>query len=54
MVNLSNIRVAFGERVIFNNEDFLLRLDDKVGTPVMMNRTGSRSSSVSTKARASR
>jgi len=31
MVNLSNIRVAFGERVIFNNEDFHLRLGDKVG-----------------------
>jgi len=31
MVNLSNIRVAFGERIIFNKEDFLLRPGDKVG-----------------------
>ena len=31
MVNLSNIRVAYGERVIFNNGDFLLRPGDKVG-----------------------
>jgi ATP-binding cassette subfamily F protein 3 len=31
MVNLSNIRVAFGERVIFAGEDFLLRPGDKVG-----------------------
>ena len=31
VINLSNIRVAFGERVIFNSEDFLLRLGDKVG-----------------------
>jgi ATP-binding cassette, subfamily F, member 3 len=31
MVNLSNIRVAFGERVIFDNGDFLLRPGDKVG-----------------------
>jgi ATP-binding cassette subfamily F protein 3 len=31
MVNLSNIRVAFGERVIFSNGDFLLRPGDKVG-----------------------
>ena len=31
MVNLSSIRVAFGERVIFNNEDLLLRPGDRVG-----------------------
>ncbi len=31
MVNLSHIHLAFGERVIFNNEDFLLRPGDKVG-----------------------
>ena len=31
MVNLSNIRVAFGERVIFAHGDFLLRPGDKVG-----------------------
>jgi hypothetical protein len=31
MVNLSRIRVAFGERIIFNDEDFLLRPGDKVG-----------------------
>jgi ATP-binding cassette subfamily F protein 3 len=31
MVNLSHIRVAFGERIIFNDEDFLLRPGDKVG-----------------------
>ena len=31
MVNLSNIRVAFGDRVIFTNGDFLLRPGDKVG-----------------------
>jgi ATP-binding cassette subfamily F protein 3 len=31
MVNLSNIRVAFGERVIFDKGDFLLRPGDKVG-----------------------
>ena len=31
MVNLSNIRVAFGERVIFDNGNFLLRPGDKVG-----------------------
>ncbi|MCX7039068.1 MAG: ATP-binding cassette domain-containing protein, partial [Spirochaetes bacterium] len=31
MVNLSNIRVAYGERVIFNSGDFLLRPGDKVG-----------------------
>ncbi len=31
MVNLSNIRVAYGERVIFKNGDFLLRPGDKVG-----------------------
>ena len=31
MVNLSNIRVAFGERIIFDNGDFLLRPGDKVG-----------------------
>ena len=31
MVNLSHIRVTFGERIIFNNEDFLLRPGDKVG-----------------------
>jgi ATP-binding cassette, subfamily F, member 3 len=31
MVNLSGIRVAFGERVIFSNGDFLLRPGDKVG-----------------------
>ena len=31
LVNLSNIRVAFGERVIFDNGDFLLRPGDKVG-----------------------
>src|ERR1700690_4319284 len=31
MVNLSNIRVAFGERIIFDSEDFLLRPGDKVG-----------------------
>jgi ATP-binding cassette subfamily F protein 3 len=31
MVNLSNIRVAFGDRVIFSNGDFLLRPGDKIG-----------------------
>ena len=31
MVNLSNIRVAFGERVIFDNGNFLLRPGDRVG-----------------------
>jgi ATP-binding cassette subfamily F protein 3 len=31
MVNLSHIRVAYGERIIFNNGDFLLRPGDKVG-----------------------
>ena len=31
MVNLSNIRVAFGERVIFDNENLLLRPGDRVG-----------------------
>ncbi len=31
MVNLSNIRVAFGERIIFDNGSFLLRPGDKVG-----------------------
>jgi ATP-binding cassette subfamily F protein 3 len=31
MVNLANIRVAFGERVIFRNGDFLLRPGDRVG-----------------------
>ena len=31
MVNLSNIRVAYGARVIFSNGDFLLRPGDKVG-----------------------
>jgi ATP-binding cassette, subfamily F, member 3 len=31
MVKLSNIRVAFGERIIFDNGDFLLRPGDKVG-----------------------
>ena len=31
MLNLSNIRVAFGERVIFRNGDFLLRPGDRVG-----------------------
>ena len=31
MVNLSNIRVAFGERLIFRNGDFLLRPGDRVG-----------------------
>jgi ATP-binding cassette subfamily F protein 3 len=31
MVNMSNIRVAFGDRVIFDNGDFLLRPGDKVG-----------------------
>jgi ATP-binding cassette subfamily F protein 3 len=31
MVNISNIRVAYGDRVIFNNGDFLLRPGDKVG-----------------------
>ena len=31
MVNLSNIRVTFGERVIFDNGNFLLRPGDKVG-----------------------
>ena len=31
MVNLSNLRLAFGERVIFHNGDFLLRPGDRVG-----------------------
>jgi ATP-binding cassette, subfamily F, member 3 len=31
MVNISNIRVAYGDRIIFNNGDFLLRPGDKVG-----------------------
>jgi ATP-binding cassette, subfamily F, member 3 len=31
MVNLSSIRVAFGERIIFDKGDFLLRPGDKVG-----------------------
>ena len=31
MVNLSNIRVAFGERVIFDNGNLLLRPGDRVG-----------------------
>ncbi|HTO23298.1 MAG TPA: ABC-F family ATP-binding cassette domain-containing protein [Spirochaetia bacterium] len=31
MVKLSNIRVAFGERVIFNNGELLLRPGDRVG-----------------------
>lgn len=31
MVNLSNIRVAFGERIILDNGDFLLRPGDRVG-----------------------
>jgi ATP-binding cassette, subfamily F, member 3 len=31
LVNLSNIRVAFGERIIFDSGDFLLRPGDKVG-----------------------
>jgi ATP-binding cassette subfamily F protein 3 len=31
MVNLSNIRVAFGDRVIINRGDFLLRPGDRVG-----------------------
>jgi ATP-binding cassette subfamily F protein 3 len=31
MINLSNIRVAHGERVVINNGDFLLRPGDKVG-----------------------
>jgi len=31
MLNLSNIRVAFGERIIFKNGDFLLRPGDRVG-----------------------
>jgi ATP-binding cassette, subfamily F, member 3 len=31
MVNLSSIRVAFGERVIFDDCDFLLRPGDKIG-----------------------
>jgi len=31
MVNLSNIRVAFGDRVIINRGDFLLRPRDRVG-----------------------
>jgi len=31
MVNLSNIRVAFGERLIFRDGDFLLRPGDRVG-----------------------
>ncbi len=31
MVNLSNIRVAFGERLVFRNGDFLLRPGDRVG-----------------------
>ena len=31
MVKLSNIHVAYSERVIFNNGDFLLRPGDKVG-----------------------
>src|SRR5574340_1137008 len=31
MVSLSNIRVAFGERIIFRNGDFLLRPGDRVG-----------------------
>ena len=31
MVNLSNLRLTFGERVIFQNEDFLLRPGDRVG-----------------------
>ena len=31
MVNLSNIRLAYGERMIFKSGDFLLRPGDKVG-----------------------
>ena len=31
MLNLSNIRVAFGERMLFTNGDFLLRPGDRVG-----------------------
>ena len=31
MLNLTNIRVAFGERIIFKNGDFLLRPGDRVG-----------------------
>jgi len=31
MVNLSNIKLAYGERVLFNNGTFLIRPNDKIG-----------------------
>ena len=31
MVNVSNIRLAYGERILFQNSSFLIRLQDKIG-----------------------